>query len=120
MNDSWVGMPSDRYAAYGDRIGIMYDTDGSDNPPKPHSWDTPEMAALCKPGGNGRGPIRELGRFYQMLLNGGSLDGARIVSPQTVEAMTARHRVGMFDHTFKHRSEEHTSELQSRQYLVCR
>jgi CubicO group peptidase (beta-lactamase class C family) len=57
---------------------------------------------MCKPGGNGRGPIRELARFYQMLLNGGALDGARIVSPQTVEAMIARHRVGMFDHTFKH------------------
>jgi CubicO group peptidase (beta-lactamase class C family) len=103
MNDSWVGMPSDRYAAYGDRIGIMYETDGGGgDSPKPHSWDTPEMAALCKPGGNGRGPMRELARFYQMLLNGGELDGARIISPQTVEAMTARQRVGMFDHTFKH------------------
>ncbi len=100
MLDSWVGMPADRYAEYGDRIGIMQNTDPAFKPP--HAWDTPEMAALCKPGGNGRGPMHELVRFYQMLLNGGSLEGIRIISPQTVEAMTARHRVGVFDHTFKH------------------
>ena len=100
MIDSWVGMPVDRYAEYGNRIGIMQNTDPAFKPP--HAWDTPEMAALCKPGGNGRGPMRELVRFYQMLLNGGSLDGATIISPQTVEALTARHRVGMFDHSFKH------------------
>lgn len=100
MNDSWIGLPPERYAAYGQRIGVMQNTDGPS--PEPHTWDTPETAALCKPGGNGRGPTRELARFYQMLLNGGSLDGARIVLPQTVEAMTARQRVGLFDHTFKH------------------
>jgi CubicO group peptidase (beta-lactamase class C family) len=100
MTDSWVGLPADRYGDYGNRIGIMRNTDPAAK--LPHAWDTQQAAALCKPGGNGRGPMRELSRFYQMLLNGGSLDGARIVSPQTVEAMTARHRVGMYDHTFKH------------------
>ena len=50
------GMPADRYAAYGDRIGVMHDTERGDAPPTPHSWDTPEMATLCKPGGNGRVP----------------------------------------------------------------
>ncbi len=100
MVDSWVGLPVERYAEYGDRIGIMQNTDPAFVPP--HAWDTPEMAALCKPGGSGRGPMRDLVRFYQMLLNGGSLEGARILLPQTVEAMTARHRVGMFDHSFKH------------------
>ena len=40
--------------------------------------------------------------FQQMMLNGGELDGARLLSPQTIEAMVARHRVGMFDHTFRH------------------
>jgi CubicO group peptidase (beta-lactamase class C family) len=46
--------------------------------------------------------MRELGRFYEMLLAGGSLNGVRILSPQTVEAMTARHRVGQFDRTVNH------------------
>jgi CubicO group peptidase (beta-lactamase class C family) len=100
MIDSWVGMPVDRYEQYGNRIGIMQNTDPAFKPP--HAWDTAEMAALCKPGGNGRGPMHELVRFYQMLLNGGSLAGTRIICPQTMEALTARHRVGMFDHSFKH------------------
>jgi CubicO group peptidase (beta-lactamase class C family) len=100
MADSWCGMPPERYAEYGDRIGVMVNTDPAFR--LPHQWDTAEMAALCKPGGNGRGPARDLVRFYQMILGGGSLDGVRIVSPQTIEALTARARVGMYDESFKH------------------
>lgn len=34
---------------------------------------------------------RDYARFAQMLLNGGALDGARLLSPKTVELMTASH-----------------------------
>ena len=44
--------------------------------------------------------MRELGRLHEALLRNGELGGTRILSPQTVQAMTARHRVGMFDETF--------------------
>jgi CubicO group peptidase (beta-lactamase class C family) len=55
------------------------------------------------PGSAARGPARELGKFYEMLLRRGEgPSGMRIILPQTVEALTARHRVGMLDHTFKH------------------
>lgn len=101
MNDSWVGLPPERYRAYGDRIGLMHDTSGS-APVADNFWDTEAGASMCRPAGNGRGPVRELGRFYQALLNRGELDGGRILSPQTVEAMTAPHRVGTYDHTFRH------------------
>jgi len=33
----------------------------------------------------------DYGRFLQMLLNGGELEGARLLSPKTVELMTANH-----------------------------
>lgn len=60
---------------------------------------------ISSPGSSLRGPVRELGRFYEMLLNqlGTQSDktAGMLPRPQTVEAMTARHRVGMFDHTFK-------------------
>ena len=101
MDDSWIGIPPERYRAYGDRIGLLHDTAG----PMPTAdlfWDTEEGAALCRPAGNGRGPIRELGRFYQAMLNKGEIDGVRILSPQTVEAIVSPHRVGMYDHTFRH------------------
>jgi CubicO group peptidase (beta-lactamase class C family) len=55
------------------------------------------MVVGCNPGGNGWGPVSALGRFYEALR-----DGESLLTPQTVEALTARHRVGMMDHTFRH------------------
>ena len=34
---------------------------------------------------------RDYGRFLQMMLNGGELDGVRLLSPKTVELMTVNH-----------------------------
>jgi len=54
------------------------------------------------PGGNGVGPLGELARLYRMLLAGGEApDGRRLLGPQTVEAVVARHRVGLLDQTVK-------------------
>lgn len=103
MRDSWIGMPPGRYREYeGEgRIAATWNT-GGDGEPGLHPWhDEPHVTGVS-PGGNGRGPMRELGRFYEALLAGGTLDGARLLSTPAVEAMTARHRAGMFDHTFKH------------------
>jgi len=35
--------------------------------------------------------VRDYARFGQMLLNGGALDGARLLGPKTIELMTASH-----------------------------
>ncbi len=56
--------------------------------------DDADTLAKCIPGGGGRGPMHQLARLYRALLGRGELDGVRILSPQTVEAMSARHRVG--------------------------
>jgi CubicO group peptidase (beta-lactamase class C family) len=102
MIDSWVGMPRERYLSYkaSGRIGTMWNTEGPE--PQPHGWESEERCVNPSPGGNGFGPMRELGRFYEMLLGRGTLDGRRVLSPQTVEAFTAPHRVGIMDATFKH------------------
>jgi len=78
MEDSWNGIPRERFRAYGDRLQTPSVVDE-------------DAAAKCQPAGGGVGPSRELGRFYEMLLNRGQSDGRRILTPQTVEAMTARH-----------------------------
>ena len=42
------------------------------------AWADPlleERCVRCHPGGNGYGPMRELGRFYEMLLSRGALPG---------------------------------------------
>lgn len=100
MFDCWVGMPRARFDSYGTRIGAMFDT--AVEPPRDHGWDSAERVTSCAPGGNGCGPMRELGRLYQALLGSGALGGARILRPETVAAITARQRVGMFDHTFRY------------------
>jgi CubicO group peptidase (beta-lactamase class C family) len=97
MKDSWIGMPSEKYRAYGDRIGFMHDT--SDAQPKANfPADTEAGCAVCRPGSNGRGPIRELELFYEMILG----RGRQILSPRTIQILTTRQRIGMYDHTFKH------------------
>jgi CubicO group peptidase (beta-lactamase class C family) len=100
MQDCWIGMPAERFRTYGNRIGWMHATPaGGEARPTP----VPNSEAFntdCSPGAGGRGPMRELGRFYEMLLNRGVLDGKRILSAQTIEAITARHRTRMLDQTF--------------------
>ncbi len=105
MNDSWLGIPPEVYRRYGDRIGIMYWTQRGEV--RPHSfWNTERGCALVRPGSNGRGPIRELGRFYEALLAGWDPGRAgktpALLKPETIRAFTTRQRVGMFDHTFQH------------------
>jgi CubicO group peptidase (beta-lactamase class C family) len=99
MHDCWVGMPKERHADYGERIGTMHNTQG-DAPVPLDALDADGTMARCIPGGGGRGPMRQLARLYLALLHGGALDGTRVLSPQTVAAITARHRVGLFDETF--------------------
>jgi CubicO group peptidase (beta-lactamase class C family) len=101
MTDCWVGMPPERHAAYGGRIGTMHATsDAAAGAVVLDSLDAAQMLAYCIPGGGGRGPMHQHAQLYRALLRHGELGGVRILSPQTVEAMTARHRVGVFDETF--------------------
>jgi CubicO group peptidase (beta-lactamase class C family) len=99
MNDSWLGMPSELYDEYRERIVPMHFADGNALP-IPHMYaywrDSREALANCRPGGNGRGPIRELGRFYEALLD----EGRGIISRKTIETLTARHTVGFKDRVF--------------------
>jgi CubicO group peptidase (beta-lactamase class C family) len=99
MNDCWVGMPPEQYEGYGDRIGIMHVTP-SGTPEVLAGIDSPRATASPMPGANGRGPMNQLGRFYEMLLGQGTRADVQILSPVTVTAISARHRVGMVDETY--------------------
>jgi CubicO group peptidase (beta-lactamase class C family) len=111
MDDCWIGMPAERFRAYlaDGRLAAYRNTEPS--PAVAHAYDEELEVTRCSPGGNGWGPLRQLARLYECLLAGGELAGTapgpagvgpvrRILRPQTVEALTARHRTGMFDHTF--------------------
>lgn len=100
MDDCWIAMSPEVYRDYGLRLGIMQKTEGGKVVDL--GLDTEAACTNPRPSGSGHGPMRQLARFYQMLLGHGSLDGTRILLPQTVEALVARQRAGMYDHTFKH------------------
>lgn len=99
MNDCWVGMPLEKVEQYGDLIGTMHHTAG-EAPLPLDRLDSKGSLTRCSPGGGGRGPMRQLARMYEMLAGDGEREGVRILSPQAVAAITARHRVGLFDKTF--------------------
>lgn len=99
MMDTWLTIQPQKYEQYADRIALLPHTDPA-QPSQTHTGftNTPQGAATLLPGQTARGPIRELTRFYEMLAN----HGESILQPQTVEAITARHRTGLFDRTFHH------------------
>ena len=101
MRDSWMGLPVAEYKRYGDRLALMHDTAAL--PREPAFMQNAAGMSQCRPGSSARGPIRELGLFYEMLLNGGNFNGRNIVQPSTMELFTKRHRVGLFDETFQHK-----------------
>lgn len=98
MEDCWIGMAAETYRAYGDRMALLPNTEsGEANYATPANAE--ESTTVPRPGANARGPMWQFGRFYEALLNG----GGPILGPQTVEAVTSPHRVGMFDVSFQHK-----------------
>ena len=95
MPDCWVGLPEERYEAYGARIGYMHNTEGGAPVPLGRI-DTARSAATPMPGGGGRGPTRQLARMYEALVR----EGDGLLAPVTVAAISARHRTEMLDETF--------------------
>lgn len=99
--DTWVGMTEEAHRAYAERIALVYFT--SKQPPKARDRHQAGPCMDCRPGGNGRGPAYELGMFYEMLLGGGTRDGAQVLQAATVAEFTRAHRVDVFDLTFRHK-----------------
>ncbi|KAB2961377.1 MAG: beta-lactamase family protein, partial [Thermoanaerobaculia bacterium] len=98
----WVGIPPDRLAGERARIAPMFEiVPGAGARELP--WLGERQLTVCSPGASGVGPLAELARVYEMLLAGGEWSGRRFLAPQTVAAVTARHRVGLLDHTFRTR-----------------
>lgn len=85
MTDSWLWLPEDKAAQYGDRVGRMH----QDGEPRP-------LPAAAWPSAGAVGPARDMATLLEGLLAG----GGPVLSPVTVEAMAARHRVGLRDETF--------------------
>lgn len=96
MDQSWIGMPADVFENTKDNIAYVYQREKGEM--QLTDWHEAARCLNPSPGGNARGPIRELGYFYDCLLN----QGMPLFDSQTVETMTSRHRIGEFDLTLQH------------------
>lgn len=102
MSSTWMAMTPAEYAVNAPRIGKVAARDEQGQLKQTHSW-TEAFCTAPSPGSSLRGPIGELALFYEMLLQGGTLNGVRILTAETIARMTMRHREGLFDSTFQHK-----------------
>jgi CubicO group peptidase (beta-lactamase class C family) len=98
-----------------DDTGFMVAPDQAHRLPPAYAWHPKEKMKLVDKGGAESGwaqprkfhsgggglasTLQDYHRFCQMLLNGGALDGVQIISPKTLELMTANHLPGGGDLT---------------------
>jgi len=97
MSHSWLGMTPEEFAQHQSDIAYVYQREKGEM--LLTDWHEAPRCITPSPGGNARGPIRELGWFYECLLN----EGMPLFEPQTVETMSTRHRIDEFDLTLQHK-----------------
>jgi CubicO group peptidase (beta-lactamase class C family) len=98
MTDSHVRIPLESFPLLEANLGWMHLTDRGTTDPHPF-WNTPASAATLRPGAFLRGPIHDLGRFYEALL----ANPSPLLRQSTIATLTRRQRQGLFDDTFKHK-----------------
>jgi len=89
MKDTGFSVPPEKQA----RLAKIYERkDGKLQPAKPIFGIQPSPGPKLESGGAGLfSTAGDYARFMQMLLNGGQLDGVRVLSRKTVELMMANH-----------------------------
>lgn len=98
MRDTFCGLSEREYRDVEQSLGRMYER--SQQGLIEQGWNDRQRVMSASPGGNTRGPIRELGRFYESLLPEAATS---VLRPQTRERMTSRQRSGLYDRTFRHK-----------------
>jgi len=84
MPDTYLGLPPELET----RVARLYAMDKAD-PGAARAFNRPDVHQAVVPAGGGIGTARDLARFYAMLAGGGTLDGARILSRESVELATS-------------------------------
>ena len=101
IGDVWCGLAEDHATTLTGRLPEFTVTERGDLDTSDYSVEP--WLTRPSPGVNLRGPVRELGRFYEMLLNKGMNPlGQTVLQSETVANMTSSHRTGMFDDTMQH------------------
>ncbi len=88
MTDTAFNVPAEKM----DRLATVYRFDPKAGlTPVPHDPNVTAVPGLASGGGGLYSTARDYARFAQMLANGGTLNGVRILAPSTVALMRANH-----------------------------
>jgi CubicO group peptidase (beta-lactamase class C family) len=85
MRDTYLGLPPELEG----RVARLYAADEEVDPRVVAVFNRPEVHQAVIPAGCGISTARDLARFYAALAAGGTLDGTRILSAESVERATA-------------------------------
>jgi CubicO group peptidase (beta-lactamase class C family) len=103
MRDSFLGIPPARQQELAGRLARVHlgetDREHFASPAFIAQFNSAAEIARVNPSGGGRGPARDLGRFYDLLLAQGTWDGRQIIDRRTVHLFTACHRWDLPDKT---------------------
>lgn len=84
VDEIFVGLPE---AEHG-RAAFIYDPPAEGRFPAREGENHPQHHLIGIPGGGGYGTARGMAAFYQMLAQGGTLNGVRVLSPRMIEFVT--------------------------------
>ena len=103
MQDSYLGIPEARKAGLAGRLAQVHlghtEREHFASPDFIAQFNGAAEIARVNPSGGGRGPARDLGRFYELLLAKGRWEDRQILDPRTVQLFTACHRWELPDKT---------------------
>jgi CubicO group peptidase (beta-lactamase class C family) len=98
MPDTFVGLPM----TVEHRVAALHGTDGTDERGRDMIRANRELPLhrMAIPGASGVSTARDMARFYAAIAAGGTLDGVRILGPETVVRMLQLEVDGDIDRTF--------------------
>jgi CubicO group peptidase (beta-lactamase class C family) len=103
MRDSHLGIPPERQDALAPRLARVHlgrtEREHFAGPAFVEQFNGSGELARINPSGGGRGPARDLGRFYELLLAKGRWGERQLLDPRTVQLFTACHRWDLPDKT---------------------
>lgn len=101
LADVWCGVPTSDASQLNDRLPTIFERVKGNLAESEYS--SGDWLTQPSPGGNFRGPVSQLGRFYELLASGGKTqNGVQVLDSKTIRDMTSRHRAGQFDQTLQH------------------
>lgn len=99
LNDFYVGVPESEHHRL---VGAYYCPDAKENTNHvtDRNFDKKSFYQSGMPGAGGYATAADVVSFYQMLLNQGTHNGTRLLSPRMVQYVTANHTEDRIDHFF--------------------